>query len=95
MSDRPHRVDIDRLVLTGLAVTPERAEHLRVSLEAELGRLLAWGDWPDRLAGREVGSVAAPAIRLDEHHREGNLTSSLAQSVAQSVRGLGAESKHA
>ena len=95
MSDRPHRVDIDRLVLTGLGLTSGRAEHLRASLEAELGRLLAHGGWPRGLTSREVGHVDASTVRLAEPHSEGHLGNRLAQSVAQTVRGLGTESKHA
>ena len=56
---------IERLVLDGLATSPEMADRIRQATELELGRLLAGND-PRRLAvvtGAQA-SLTAPALRL-------------------------------
>ena len=93
MSDPAHTVEIDRIVLTDLDVTPDRAERIRALVEAELQHLLAQDGWPDDLAGGEVHHLDAPTMHVAEPHSDSRLASGLAQSIAQTVRGMKAE-KH-
>jgi hypothetical protein len=51
-------VHIERLVVEGVRLGRHEAGLFRAAVEAELGRLLAGGDYADRAA-----SVAVPAVR--------------------------------
>ena len=87
MSDVAHRVEIERIVLNDLDVTPDRAERIRALVEIELQRALAQGDWPDGLEGSDVCHLDAPAIHVAEPHADGHLAGDVAHSIAQTVRG--------
>jgi hypothetical protein len=89
MNDPARTVEIDRIRLTGLEITPERAERVRAMVEVELRRLLERERWPDGLAGGEVSRLAAPAMPVDRPHSDGRLANGLAQSIAQTLRGAG------
>jgi hypothetical protein len=91
MRNPVHSVEIDRIVLTDLDVTPDRAERIRALVEVELQRLLEQGGWPDGLAAGEVDHLEAPALHLAEPHNDSRLANGLAQSIAQTVRGVKAE----
>lgn len=82
-------IDIDRLVLADLDLTPDRAEQLRVQVTGQVQRLLESGEGLEALAGAEVRQVNAPIVHLAELHGEGHLASSLARSIVQAVRGAG------
>jgi hypothetical protein len=88
MSNRGHTVEIDRIVLTDLGVTPDRAEHIRMSVEVELQRLLERDGWPDGLAAGEVPHLDAPEIHLAEPDSDSRLANGLAQSIAQSLQSM-------
>jgi len=88
MSDRVHSVEIDRIRLTGLKITPERAERVRGLVEAELQRLLERGGWPESLASGEVSRLSAPTWHVDIPHSDSHLANGLAQSIAQTLRGV-------
>ena len=88
MSDPVHSVEIDRIRLTGLEITPERAEHVRGLVEAELQHLLERGGWPESLASGEVSRLDAATMHVDGSHSDSQLASGLAQSIFQTLRGV-------
>jgi len=89
MSDPVHSVEIDRIRLTGLEVTPERAERIRGLAEAKLQRLLTQDGWPEGSAGGEVSRLDAPAMHVDTPHNDSHLASGLAYSIARTLQGAG------
>jgi hypothetical protein len=91
MRNPAHTIEIDRIILTDLGVTPQRAERIRALVEAELQRLLAQEGWPEGLAGGEVDHLDAPTMHLAQPHSDVRLASGLAQSIAQTVRGVKVE----
>ena len=89
MSEPVHSVEIDRIRLTGLDVTPERAERIRELVEVELQRLLEREEWPEGLTGGEVSRLDAPTMHMDSRRSDGHLASGLARSVARTMHGAG------
>jgi hypothetical protein len=89
MNDPIRAIEIDRIRLTGLEVTSERAERIRAMVEVELQRLLERERWPEGLAGSEVSRLDAPTMYVDSPHNDGQLASGLARSIAQTLRGGG------
>jgi hypothetical protein len=89
MSKPAHTIDIDRIILTDLDVTPERAERIRALIEIELQRLLDGQGVVDGLAGGELPYLPAPPLALSGQNNDLHLAGGLARSVAQSLRGLG------
>ncbi len=79
-------VEIGRLVLSGLAVTPDRAERIRALLEVELGCRLEQEGWPDGLLDSDLSHLAAPTMHLAAPHSDRQVASSLAQRIVQSLR---------
>jgi hypothetical protein len=80
---KAHIVEIDRLVLRGLDITPERAEQIRALLEMEMGRQLEGGLAED-LAGGE--RLDATPVRLGESQSDGQLAAGVAKSIVQALR---------
>jgi hypothetical protein len=87
MSRPAHTIDIDRLILTDLDITPERAERIRVLVEVELQRLLARDGMADGLAEGDVPYLQAPALTLAAHNSDQQLVGGLVQRVAQALNG--------
>lgn len=83
-----HTVDVDRVVLDGLEMTPEQAERLRPLLEAELRDQLERGASLGRLAGVEVLRIEAPAVDLGRSAGEERLAAGLAGSVGEALSSL-------
>ena len=81
-------VEIERMILTGLAVTPDRADHIRALVEVELQHLLECGGWPDGLAGGEVSHLDAPLLDGVAPVSESHLVTGLAQSIAQALHSV-------
>ena len=88
MSEPAHTLHIDRIVLTDLAVTPDRAERIQALLEVELQRLLTQEGFTDNLTGRDVPDLEVPTTHLAEPHSDRQLAQSVAQSLAQALRGV-------
>jgi hypothetical protein len=89
MSEPVHTVEIDRIRLTGLEVTPERAERIRGLAETNLRRLLTQEGWLEGSIGGEVSRVDSPTMHVDTPHSDGHLASILAYSVARTLGGAG------
>jgi hypothetical protein len=91
MRDPAHTIEIDRIILTDLGVTPDRAERLRALVEMELQRLLAQDGWPDGLANSEVGHLDALPVHLAGPHSDSRLASGLAQNITQTLQSMKGE----
>jgi hypothetical protein len=87
MSGLPYTVEIDRLVLTGLDLTPAQAELVRARLAGELERLLTQRGWASDVADMRVARLDLPEVSLGEPPDEGRLAGMLAQRLAQALPG--------
>ena len=80
------RVDIDRLVLTGLQVTPEQADHIRTLVEAGLQRQLQREGLPQSLTSGEVSRLHTPEMHLAELHNDSSVAGALTKTIAHALR---------
>jgi hypothetical protein len=64
MNAQIHIVEVDRIVLEGLDVRPQRAERVRALIEAELQRRLEQEKLPERVASGDVSLAAIPALDI-------------------------------
>ncbi len=87
------RVDIDRMVLTGLEVTPDRAEHIRAQVEAELLRRLQREGLPQSLASGQMNRLHAPDMHLTEPHSDSSVAGTLAGNLFHSLRDAGSSGR--
>lgn len=78
-------VEIDRIRISGLDLTPERAARVRVMLERELGRLLSRERFGEGLTAGEVSRVKAPALSVNPGQSESQFAGGLARSIAQGL----------
>jgi len=88
MNDPVRIVEIDRLRLTGLEITPKRAERIRELVEAELQHLLEQGGWPEVPGSSELSRLDAPTMHLDRPHSDSNFADGLARSIFQTLRSV-------
>jgi hypothetical protein len=93
VNDPVRTVEIDRLTLTGLEVTPDRAEHIRTQLEAELQHRLLREGVPQGLSGGRVNHVHAPEIHLAGPHGDGAVAGALAGSIYHALRDAGSSGR--
>ncbi len=89
MKDPYRIVEIDRITLTGLEVTPDRAEHIRTQVEAELRRRLQREGSPRGLTGGQVSRLHAPEMHLAGPHSDGFVAGALAGSISRALRDTG------
>lgn len=89
MSAPAFRVDIDRIILTGLEVTPDRAEHIRTLVEMGLQRQLQREGLPQVMAGGQVESLLAPEMHLAEPHSDSSLAGALRKNISHALRNAG------
>lgn len=82
---RPPAIDleVERLVLHDLGISPARAEHVRELVEAELGRLLAHAPLDSSSAAIPVRVVDAPGLGAGSSDHD--LAASLARAIARAV----------
>jgi hypothetical protein len=87
MSSRPAPpaldLEVDRLILPDLGISPARAEHIRQLAEAELERLLAGAQLDSHRSAISVRVVGAP--ELDARRSDPDLAVSLARAIAHAV----------
>ena len=88
MSDQARTIYIDRIRLTGLEITPERAERIRALIEARLQHLLEQENWPDGLTAGKISRLNAPTMRVSMPDSDNHVANGLAQSIAKSLRGV-------
>lgn len=86
MRKKSHALEIERIVLTDLALTPARTERIRTLVEAELQRRLERGGWLDDLTAGDVRHLEAPAMRVDPSDGDGPFAHGLAKSISHAVR---------
>jgi hypothetical protein len=87
------RVDIDRIILTGLEVTPDRAEHIRTLVETGLRRQLQREGLPQGLAGGQVNRLHAPEVHLAEPHSDSSVAGTLAGNLFYALRDTGSSGR--
>ena len=87
MNRRLRTVEIDRIILDGLDVTPDRAERIRLLVAAKLSSALAEAEIRDTLAGGSIPHVAAPPLEQGAAHDDGRLAGNLAQSIHRAIAG--------
>jgi len=80
---------VDRLVITGAAVTAERAERFRGLLEMELRRLLLQEGLSDGIRNATVRTLSAPEIALREPERDGAVAAAFARRLLHVLGGAG------
>jgi hypothetical protein len=87
MSSRPAPsaldLEVDRLVLPDLGISPARAERIGRLAEAELERLLAGAQLDSHSTAIGVRVVGAP--ELDLGHSDPDVAVSLARAIARAV----------
>jgi hypothetical protein len=81
MNSVEYRLEIDRIVLEGLDLSPGEAERLRGAIEAALGRTLAGEEGLQGPAGGDIARLDAGVIRLDGSN------SALADGAARRIAG--------
>ena len=81
-------LNIDRIILSDLDLTPVRAELIREMLGAELKSLLERQGLPDGVATKEVSCLSAPVLHLENQQNDFHVASSLAQSIAKALWGV-------
>ena len=87
------RVDIDRIILTGLEVTPYRAEHIRTQVEAELQHRLQREGLPQGLASGQMNRLHAPEMHLAEPHSDSSVAGALAGNISHALRDTGSSGR--
>jgi hypothetical protein len=86
MNRRLQSVEIDRIILDGLDVTPDRAERIRRLVAARLGAALAGKDL-EYLSANGISHLAAPPLDSGAAQDDGALAGGIARSIARAVTG--------
>ena len=81
-------IEIDRLILTDLDMTPVEAEALRPLLEAELQRRLERDGLPEAAADSQLRTIEAPVVQVNRAGNDRQLIGGLAQSISRSLRAV-------
>lgn len=89
MSEPHYTLQIDRLVLRGLDLSPGQAERLGVEIADELQALLSQGQDLAGLTDGEVSHVSAPAVHLAGPTDRRRLAGEVARSIAGALGGTG------
>jgi hypothetical protein len=79
------RVDIGRVVITGVAALPGDPESLRAWLERALGRALAAGVDGARLGNPETLRIDVPALSFGDESAERRAMTAIADGVGRAV----------
>ena len=78
---------VDRLVVTGAAFTPERAERLRALVELEVRRRLLRKGLPGGLRDANVLGVQAPEVTLVKPERDAAAAAAIADRILRALGG--------
>jgi hypothetical protein len=87
MKSPQYTVEIERLVLTGLDLTPAQAEQVRTRLAGELQTSLAQRSWVGGIADISVEQLDLPGVSFGPSQDCGGLAGALAQGIAQALPG--------
>jgi hypothetical protein len=87
MNRRLDSVEIDRIVLEGLDVTPDRAGHILRLVEVELSRALAKGETTVASEGGRIPHLIVPPLAASAVHDDRRLAGTIAQRIARAVAG--------
>jgi hypothetical protein len=82
-----YTVEIDRLVLADLDLTPAQAGQVRSRLAGELQTILAERLWAGDVAASDLERVDLPAVSLGEGQDPGRLADALARRLAGALPG--------
>jgi hypothetical protein len=84
-------VDIDRIVLSSLDLSPDRAEHVRVLVETGLQSRLDREGWARELSGSEVVRLEAPGMHLAGPHSDASMADALTNNIVGALRSAGSK----
>jgi hypothetical protein len=87
MNGPRYTINIDRLVLSGLDITPAEAERIRVQVAAELEQALAQRSWSGEPQAYERDRIALPPLSAAEAGDGQRLSNSLARRIARALPG--------
>ena len=76
-------VQIERLVLDGISLSPDERPVLQATIETELSRLIEQQGWPTSSSSTHVYRVAGSPVQINEPID----VASLGQQIARSVHG--------
>jgi hypothetical protein len=93
MNDPVRTVEIDRITVTGLEVTPDRAEYIRTQLEAELQHRIQREGLPRGFPSERVNHLHAPEVYLAGPHGDGSKVGALAGSIYHALRDAGSSGR--
>ncbi len=82
-------IEVDRLILRGLNMTPERGERLRALVEAELQKKMAQEGLPESFISGEMIDRERESIELPDLDDDRRIASSVAERIAESLRRSG------
>lgn len=85
MTDTPHRITIDRIVLSNLNISPDRGEVIRRMAEVELGRVLQARGHGFTLMPKSTPRIRAEMATLSWPHSDRDTATSLANSIADVI----------
>ena len=80
------RITIDKIVLSELGLTADRAEHLRGMIEYELSRILTQEGLPPGMTEMKVEKTEAPKSDFSGPVSDMFLAGSVARSIADSLK---------
>ncbi len=86
MSNLTVKLDIQRIVLSGLDLAPDRLNHIQKLVSLELQILLERQGQINTLPRGEVRHLQLPRIDLVDPQNDNLLAGTLAQSIAQALR---------
>jgi hypothetical protein len=84
-----YTVEIERLILTDLDLTPVQAEQVRSRLAGELQAALAGRHWVGNAADLDVEHLVLPTLSLGKAPGAGPLARALAGRIARALPGRG------
>jgi hypothetical protein len=86
MSRPVHTIEIDRIVLTDLGVTPDRVELIGTLTAQKLRSLLERQGTAEHLESSDVPYLLGPTMQLADLNSDERVATSVARSIAQALR---------
>jgi hypothetical protein len=79
---------VERIIISGTDVGPERAEEIRAQIGSELHNMLSQEGLPGGVLETRVSRISVPPPRLAEDKSTGALARGIARSVYGAIRGV-------